>query len=441
MEEVKKIVTSVADEKDIRTFDTVYMSDRKYKIKYWVAGILIGFVLLLLLPWTQNIRARGSVTTLRQEQRPQEINAIIPGRIIKWHVKEGDFVKAGDTIVQLAEVKDDYLDPQLLQRTAEQLSAKEAALASYDQKVAAAGQQIEAMKSALELKLQQLSMKVVSDSIEASAAAVAADIAEEQLRRQKIMRDSGLVSAVQLEQRNQNYQNAVAKKMSTQIKFVNTKIELQQVRQEYAEKIFKTESERAAAQSELATTGGEIAKLKNQYANYNIRSGQYFLRASQDGQVVNARKSGINEIIKEGDKLVDIVPDSAQHAVELYVRPVDLPLLSKGRRVRFMFDGFPAIVFSGWPQASYGMFDGEVMAIQSNISSNGKFRILIKEVEGQKPWPKELTFGTGASAIILLKDVPIWYEIWRNINGFPQDYYIEDQAVNKEKPSLKIKMK
>jgi hypothetical protein len=31
--------------------------------------------------------------------------------------------------------------------------------------------------------------------------------------------------------------------------------------------------------------------------------------------------------------------------------------------------------------------------------------------------------GTGAQGIALLKDVPIWYELWRNINGFPPDYY------------------
>ena len=76
------------------------------------------------LPWTQNIRARGSVTTLRQEDRPQEMNAIIPGRIVKWYVKEGDFVAAGDTIAQLAEIKDEYLDPKLIERVADQINAK-----------------------------------------------------------------------------------------------------------------------------------------------------------------------------------------------------------------------------------------------------------------------------------------------------------------------------
>jgi len=26
--------------------------------------------------------------------------------------------------------------------------------------------------------------------------------------------------------------------------------------------------------------------------------------------------------------------------------------------------------------------------------------------------------------MVLLKDVPIWYELWRQINGFPPDYYL-----------------
>jgi hypothetical protein len=89
----------------------------------------------------------------------------------------------------------------------------------------------------------------------------------------------------------------------------------------------------------------------------------------------------------------------------------------------FLFDGFPAIVFSGWPSASYGIFAGEVAAVESGVGNNGMFRILVKEKPGEKPWPRELMMGTGAQGIALLKDVPIWYELWRNINGFPPDYY------------------
>lgn len=50
---------------------------------------LIGIV-ILFLPWTQNISGSGAVTTLKPDQRPQTIHSAIGGRIEKWFVKEGD---------------------------------------------------------------------------------------------------------------------------------------------------------------------------------------------------------------------------------------------------------------------------------------------------------------------------------------------------------------
>ena len=38
-------------------------------------------------------------------------------------------------------------------------------------------------------------------------------------------------------------------------------------------------------------------------------------------------------------------------------------------------------------------------------------------------WPSELRVGGGTNSMILLKDVPVWYELWRIINGFPPDFY------------------
>jgi hypothetical protein len=131
--------------------------------------------------------------------------------------------------------------------------------------------------------------------------------------------------------------------------------------------------------------------------------------------------------------IVEIVPDKIQYAVEIFVRPVDLPLIAAGQKVRFWFDGFPAIVFSGWPNASYGTFGGKVFAVENSVSPNGKFRILVAEDPDDKPWPKQLRIGTGAQGMALLKEVPVWYELWRNINGFPPDYYKPDnnQTVKK----------
>ena len=433
MREVKQAIEQEITNARFRSFDLVYRIGMKNHIQYWLIGALVSFMAILFLPWTQNIRAKGAITTLRQEQRPQELNSIIPGRIIKWYIKEGDIVKAGDTIAQLAEIKDNYLDPELLNRTKEQINAKKSSVSFYGDKVAAADAQITAMQQVLILKMKQLSLKAVADSFEAVSATNDLEIAEAQFRRQKIMRDSGLSSLVQLEQRNQYYQSALAKKTSAEMKFCNTKTELIQAQAEFLEKKSKAQGEKAAAQSEISNSRADVAKLSNQYENYRIRNGMYYLIAPQGGQIVQASKSGLNEILKEGEKIAEIVPLQIDHAVEIYVRPVDLPLLSKGQKVRFQFDGYPAIVFSGWPKASYGIFSGEIAVIESSVSGNGNFRVLIGEDKSYRPWPKTLMLGTGASAIALLNDVPVWYELWRNINGFPPEYYQTNEKSNDKK--------
>jgi hypothetical protein len=126
--------------------------------------------------------------------------------------------------------------------------------------------------------------------------------------------------------------------------------------------------------------------------------------------------------------IVEIVPTNIQYAVEMFVEPMDLPLINIGQKVRFVFDGFPAIVFSGWPENSFGTFGGKVSAIETAVSNNGKFRVLVAEDPADKKWPAQLRMGGGASGITLLKDVPIYYELWRNINGFPPDYYQPNTA-------------
>ena len=117
----------------------------------------------------------------------------------------------------------------------------------------------------------------------------------------------------------------------------------------------------------------------------------------------------------------------------MYVEPMDLPLVNVGQKVRFVFDGIPAIVFSGWPEGSFGTFGGIISASETNVSLNGKFRVLVIEDTSEKKWPKNLRMGSGARGITLLKDVPIYYELWRHINGFPPDFYKPAKPNKEEK--------
>jgi multidrug efflux pump subunit AcrA (membrane-fusion protein) len=435
-------------EPTFKSFKHIYRQNKNSHIRTWSLVLILLSLTLLFAPWTQNIRAKGKVTALRQEQRPQEINTIIGGRVEKWFIKEGDHVNKGDTILQLSEVKSEYLDPKLLQRTEEQLNAKESAIDYYQSKVLATETQVGALQNALiakidqlKNKMKQLTIKAEADSMEMIAAINDFKIATAQQNRQKLMYDSGLVSLTQLEARNQSLQNAIAKKISAENKLLATKqdinitqIEFSAIQQEYTEKLSKAESDKFGSLSQIAGSQGEIAKLQNLYAGYSVRNGMYYIIAPQSGQIVKAKTSGIGEILKEGEMLVNIVPKEVQYAVELYIDPVDLPLISTGQKVRFIFDGFPAIVFSGWPKASYGTFSGIVSAIENDVSANGKFKILVKEDVAFRKWPMELKMGTAANGIALLKNVPVWYELWRNINSFPPDYYShESKTITNEK--------
>lgn len=421
----------------LQSFENIYHIDEKSKVKRWFLIIFLAGIVVLFLPWTQNIHVKGNVSTLYQEQRPQQLNSPIPGRIIKWNVKNGDFVKKGDTLLQLSEVKDDYLDPLLVQRTEQQVDAKKGVRDYYEAKVGTVNSQFQALNTARDLKLNQLTIKIsqlnnklTGEEAELFAAENELKLSEDQFNRQKKMYDEGLVSLTQFQQRSASYQNAAAKKTSAENKvaqtrqeIVNTGIEQNATIQDYTEKLSKIEGERFQNMGQIEGSDGEIAKLQNQVANYRARQGLYFIIASQDGQVVQINKAGIGEIIKDGESIATIVPDKVDYAVEIYIKPVDLPLVKEGQRVMCIFDGFPAIVFSGWPNSSYGTFAGKVIAVENNISANGLFKALVIQDKNEKQWPPKIKIGTGVQGIAILNDVPVWYELWRNINGFPPDYY------------------
>lgn len=421
----------------IQSFDKIYNIHKESHAKRWFLLIFLTAFIVLFLPWTQNIKVMGNVTTLYQEQRPQQLNSPIPGKIIKWYVKNGDYVKKGDTILQLSEIKDDYFDPLLVKRTEQQVEAKKGVRDYYEAKVGATNSQLQALATAKDLKLNQIDIKIsqlknklAGEEAELAAAKNELKLSEDQYARQKKMYDEGLVSLTQFQQRNISYQNAIAKKTASENKVLQTRqeisnmaIEQNAVIQDYTEKLSKTEGDRFQSMGQIEGSEGDIAKLENQVANYKFRQGLYFIVASQDGQIVQLNKAGIGEILKEAESIGIIVPKTVDYAVEFYIKPVDLPLIKEGQRVMCVFDGFPAIVFSGWPDSSYGTFAGKVIAVENNISANGLFRALIVEDKTQKRWPPKIRMGTGVQGIAILNDVPIWYELWRNINGFPPDYY------------------
>lgn len=419
----------------LNTLSTLSTPRNGVVLSRWLVGIMIFGFLALFLPWQQNITGYGTVTAFNPRNRPQTVQSAIAGRIVDWKVQEGQYVIKGDTIVVLAEIKDEYFDPEILKRLNEQLEAKADVIEATKKQIKAIENQLEALNNGLKFslakarnKLTQAKLKLVSDSTELEAQRVDYNIAKIQYERfERLFEKDGLISLTDLERRRLKLQETSAKLVAAENKFyatknevINATIELNSLEAEYGEKISKAQSELANKIAYLADSEGEYAKLRNKYKSVEIRTQNYYLTAPQDGYVVKALKAGIGETIKEGDAVVSIQPDAPDLAVEIYVRAMDVPLISKGRKVRLEFDGWPALQFSGWPSVAVGTFGGEVAVIDYVNSPSGEFRILVvpdKTSDGN--WPRQLRLGSGVFGWVMLDDVPVWYEIWRQLNGFP----------------------
>ncbi len=435
--------------KNLSTASIIYTNPYSKKIKYALLLIGITTLVLLFMPWTQTVSSEGKVTALHPESKPQTITSRISGRIEKWYIQEGDFVNKNDTIAFISEIKDEYFDPQLINRSEKIIVSKETTIKSYEEKINSVDSQIDALNKSLSLKLEQARnklkqtrLKITSDSIDAVSASNNYKVSEEQFKRYEELVVKGVISKTDLENRNVKLQEAMSKKTSAENKFISSKndllnaeIELNSIQQEYQDKLMKAESDKFSALSMLYEGEGSLTKLQNQLANYNMRKGYYYVLAPQSGYISKTNVQGIGEIVKEGSALCSVVPTQNEQAVELYIDPIDLPLIQTGQHVQLEFDGWPAFVFSGWPGVSFGTYKAEIVAFDKVISDNGKFRILAKTHTDK--WPTAIQIGSGVKGFALLNNVPLIYELWRKINGFPPDFYVKTTASTTKKNEKK----
>ena len=417
----------------------------------WLIGLFVAFFIMLFVPWQQNIQGNGNITAFTPGNRPQSVESAIAGRISSWKIREGQFVNIGDTILTLSEIKDKYFDPELLIRLKEQLDAKSAGIDSKKSKAEALKNQIAALNDALRVKYQQTQnkltqteLKLTSDSVDFLAEKVRFANFENQFDRNKTLYEAGNIALTKYQDIESKYQESRMKIVSSENKFlqtkaelVNARVELAGVQAEYQDKISKAESDLNATLADLYDSEADYSKLRNEYANMQIRNQQYQVIAPQSGYVVQAKQAGIGETIKEGEAVVTIMPAQPDISVEMYVKAMDVPLLSKGRKVRIEFDGWPALQFSGWPSVSVGTFGGVVQVIDYVNSAGGEFRILVTPDPEDEPWPEQLRLGSGTKGWVMLDNVPVWYEIWRQLNGFPPSLYEEplDSKIGKDDKS------
>lgn len=413
--------TDLLDRRDA-SLESVRLLSRQPSLRtllLWIGGVAAVVLLVAFLPWQQNVAGAGEVTALQPADRPQEAVAAIGGRISEWYVQEGDSVRVGDPIVALAEVKQEYLDPLTLDRYTEQLEAKRRSVIEKRAKAAALADQAIALDSLRTLariradnRIQQITATLAAAQLEDSIATVQAE------RVQQLFND-GLRSMVEVEAARQRQQRASALATEQRAALLTVRAERAAVDADYAEKIAKVESDRRATLAEVADGMADIAKLATGEANISERQDLLVVRAPRDGIVVRALRAGIGEVVKDGEAVATVQAANPELAVAMQVNARDVPLIRVGDEVRLEFAGWPALQFSGWPNASLGTFGGRVVVVDQVALPNGYYRVLVGPDPAQPSWPRELLMGSGVRGWAMLREVRVWFEVWRTINGFP----------------------
>lgn len=417
------------------------------KSAYLLAKLLAGalFVMPFIMigvPWQQNIPGKGRVIGTLPTERQQSVKAPVKGRIMRWWVAEGSIVKKGDKLLEMSDNDPNYLDRlnQKEEATKIKLSAALGKLKAYTDQVTAIE---ESQALALEAANQSVRMaqdKVDSAQREVEAAKAENETAELNLARQKQLLKDGLTSRRKFELTVLKTKQSLAKWQSNTAKLAAEKkykkaleSKRDQVLTDYKAKINSSLAKRDNSSSEVASARSALLEIETSLARQRLQ----LVTAPCDGTILRLATFGAGEIIKAGETLLIIVPETDNLGVELWVDGNDMPLITKGRHVRLQFEGWPAVQFAGWPSVAVGTFGGTVRLVDATDDGTGKFRIVVVPDKQDQEWPSQpfLRQGVRAKGWILLNQVTIGYELWRQLNGFPP-------AVNRPKPKKsKVKTK
>ena len=382
---------------------------------------------LLFIPWQQTVTGLGRVTVFNPADRPQSVEAQISGRIKHWSVKEGQHVKAGELLVELEDIDPKYLSHSQLSQLEAQKAALEQRLRALNNQLLALGQSQQASVPSAGLRIQQNRSRLFAAQQALMAVEQAEKTSQYNYERLKSLFDKGLRS-------RRDYELAELELRRAQTEHERAKAQYDVAQQDVSisgldqsKVLGDTTAAIANVSSSMASGQSDLAKITLELDAFKRRLSQRQIRSPKAGIVVRVMRMGEGETVSEGMVIATVVPETVDQAVELYVSDWDAVLLKPNDPVRLQFSGWPAIQFSGWPSIATGTFGGRVSVIDAVDNGVGRYRVLvqpdiakIKEGKDQQ-WPssEHLRPGTTASGWILLRRVPLGFELWRQFNGFP----------------------
>ncbi len=407
----------------------------------WISRTTFFFLVvavfgMLLLPWQQTSRGYGRVVAFDPLERAQKVKATAKGIVlnVREGLREGTFVKKDEVVLALEPFARDaqqQLEMQLTQAKAKLTTAeaKESlARQAIELQQAVGRANVESAKESVEAakaKVKQAEEKVAG--YRASVARTRADF-----ERSTRLYAEGLKSQKDLIKDQENFLKAEADFEEGEQAVIEALKNQAAKEQDYNGKLQEVEVKNREAEGKLEEAKSEVAISKKEISELEVKMSELGhrleVKAPRDGYLHEIFGLTGSEVVKEGDELFTIVPDAQDLAVEMLVRGNDIPLLHIGDEVRLQFEGYPAIQFIGWPSAAQGTFGGRIALINPTDDGQGNFRVVVTPDKEQDPWPdnRYLRQGVLANGWVLLSthegklsQVPLGFEIWRQLNGFP----------------------
>jgi len=391
-----------------------------------MAALALAVVALALVPWQQSVMGSGRVVAWSPTERQQNIEAPIEGRVVHWEVREGTRVRKGDLVAELSDN-----DPAIMERLEQErravlarIEAARARMGSIDGRISALRASGTNAGTATGERVRMARERVRAAEQAVDAARAARETSRLNVERQRQLSSSGLVSRRQLEVAELEYTRAGTEAERAEAALAAARNEERALLADQAKvgtdaqaSVTDAQAARATADAEAANAFAELARIDVRLARQNAQR----VTAPMDGTILRMSGAIGGEMVKAGDVLAVIVPDTESRAVELWMDGNDVPLLSEGRKVRLQFEGWPALQFSGWPSVAVGTFGAKVALIDATDDGKGRFRVVALPDEEDEPWPpgRFLRQGVRVNGWVLLDQVKLGFELWRRLNGFP----------------------
>jgi multidrug resistance efflux pump len=417
------------------------------------ANILLGLlaittVAMLLVPWQQSARGSGKVVAFAPQERQQTV--MCP-------VKEGVVARVADGMVEGQHVEQGQFILEIQPTAANLVEQLQAQLQDLKTKLGTAHTKVEVYgRNVVDFEAAQRAAVDAADELVAAAEAkwdakkrlVPGYEAKElqarlNLERQKRLFEKGVTAEKEIEKLQKDWQVTVAELESAQLDVTAALGEWEAKKNERLQKEREASAKVDYARAMQQDALGMAATIQKEMRDLEIKLAEMdrlIITAPRTGKLFRVPVFERGQTIKQGDSLFTIVPDTTERAVELWVSGNDTPLIRTGDPVRLQFEGWPAIQFTGWPSVAVGTFGGEVVAIDPTDNGAGSFRVVVRPThaddddERTEGWPtgRFLRQGVRANGWVMLNTVPLGYEIWRQLNGFPP-------VISKDEPDGKDK--